>query len=116
LLHDIKIMKTSQNPRRGSDMIAITEKAKEQLEKTLRGNTVDHQKAMRIVTTASSERPLGFILDEEDEGDLVVESEEGKSVLLIGPALGAALEGTVIDYGETETESGFIIYKQGYIN
>jgi len=97
-------------------MIAITEKAKEKLEKALREKSLDTHKAIRIVTTASSESPLGFILDEEDEGDLVVEGEEGKSVLLIGPALGAALDGTVIDYGETETESGFIVYRQGYIN
>lgn len=97
-------------------MIAITTKAKEKLEEMLREHTTDSQKAMRIVTTSSSERPLGFILDEEDDRDLVIQSEEGRSVLLIGPSLGAALEGTVIDYGETEARSGFLVYKGTYIN
>ena len=97
-------------------MIAITSKAKEKLEEMLREHTTDSQKAMRIVTTSSSERPLGFILDEEDDRDLVIQSEEGRSVLLIGPALGAALEGTVIDYGETETRPGFVVYKKAYVN
>jgi Fe-S cluster assembly iron-binding protein IscA len=97
-------------------MIAITAKAKEKLEEILRQETTDRQKAMRIVTTASSDRPLGFIVDDEDESDLVIESEEGRCVLLIGPGMGAALEGTVIDYGETEAQQGFIVYKKTYIN
>ena len=97
-------------------MIAITAKAKEKLEEILRQQTKDRHKAMRIVTTPSSDRPIGFIVDEEDESDLVIETEEGRCVLLIGPGMGEALEGSVIDYGETETRSGFIVYKKGYIN
>ena len=97
-------------------MIVITAKAKEKLEEILRQETTDRHKAMRIITTPSSEKPLGFVVDEEDESDLVVESEEGRCVLLIGPGMGAALQGSVIDYGETETRPGFIVYKKGYIN
>ena len=97
-------------------MIAITAKAKEKLEEILRQETNDSKKAMRIVTTASSDSPLGFIVDDEDESDLVIESEEGRRVLLIGPVMGAALEGTVIDYGETGPRRGFLVYKKTYIN
>ena len=97
-------------------MIAITAKAKEKLEEILREETTDREKAMRIVTTTSSEKPLGFIVDEEEESDLVIESEEGRCVLLIGPGMGAALEGTVLDYGETEARRGFFVYKKTYIN
>ena len=116
-LHDkTKTRKSGESTLRGIDMIAITLKAKEKIEESLQEQTTDTEKAFRIITTGSIENPIGFILDKEVAEDLVVESEEGRSLLLIGPVLGDVLEGTVIDYGETQTESMFIIYKQGYIN
>ena len=97
-------------------MIAITLKAKEKIEESLREQTTDSEKAFRLISTGSIDKPIGFILDKEAEEDLVVGNEDGKSLLLIGPGLGEVLEGTVIDYGETQTESMFLIYKQGYVN
>jgi len=50
-------------------------------------------------------------LDKEKEADHVVESEEGRKVLLIGPLLAPVLEGKVIDYQETPQRVGFTISK-----
>jgi len=97
-------------------MIAITLKAKEKIEESLRTQTSDPEKAFRMVNTGSFDLPIGFILDEESEEDYVVENEEGRSILLIGPGLVEMLEGSIIDYGETQKEAMFLIYKQEYMN
>ena len=97
-------------------MIAITLRAKEKIEESLAEQPRDSEKAFRMITTGSVDQPIGFILDEESEEDFVVENEEGRSILLIGPVLVEMLQGAIIDYGETQTESMFMIYKQGYVN
>ena len=97
-------------------MIAITLRAKERIEESLLEENTDSEKAYRIISTGSEDKPMGFILDEEDEEDYVVVSDDGRSLLLIGPVLVKLLDGAIIDYGKTEMESMFVIYKQGYLN
>ena len=95
-------------------MVTVTAKAKEKLKELLQGRTTDPQEAMRIISSPLNPlnpEQLEFVLDKEKEADHVVESEEGRKVLLIGPLLAPVLEGKVIDYQETPQHVGFTISK-----
>ncbi|NIS69465.1 MAG: hypothetical protein GTO12_11095 [Proteobacteria bacterium] len=92
-------------------MVTVTAKAKEKLKELLQGRTTDPKEAMRIISSPSNPKQLEFVLDKEKEADHVVESEEGRKVLLIGPLVVPVLEGMVIDYQETSQRVGFTISK-----
>ena len=82
-------------------MLIVTGRAKARLVQALRQQTADPEKAIRLVLAPSPSRPLGFILDDQEEGDQVVNAEDGSKVLLMGPSVGAALDNSLIDYCET---------------
>ncbi|MFQ5988124.1 MAG: HesB/IscA family protein [Dehalococcoidia bacterium] len=90
-------------------MLTVTATAKEKLREELQGVEMDPEMAFRIIASPSMPNRLELVLDEEREGDQVVESEGGIKVLVIGPDLALALEGMVIDYQETPEGAGFTI-------
>ena len=92
-------------------MVTVTTKAKEKLKEVLQKRTMDPQEAMRIISFPLNPEQFEFVLDKEKEADHVVESEEGKKLLLIGPLLAPVLEEKVIDYQETPQRVGFTISK-----
>ena len=92
-------------------MVTVTAKAKEKLKELVQGRTTDPQEAMRIISSPLNTEQLEFVLDKEKEADHVVESEEGRKLLLIGPLLAPVLEEKVIDYQETPQGVGFTISK-----
>lgn len=92
-------------------MLTVTATAKEKLQETLQQHTTDPDVAIRIIPSRSKPRGLELALDKEREGDQIVESKEGKKVLLIGPDLALALKGMVMDYQETPGGVGFTISK-----
>ena len=92
-------------------MVTVTTKAKEKLKELVQERTTDPQEAMRIISFPLNPEQLEFILDKEKEADHVVESEEGRKLLLIGPLLAPVLEEKVIDYQETPQGVGFTISK-----
>jgi Fe-S cluster assembly iron-binding protein IscA len=92
-------------------VLTVTTTAKEKLKQALQKQTTDPEMAIRIVSSPSEPNGLELVLDKEKEGDQVVETEEGVSVLLIGPDLVSALEGFVVDYQETPEGADFTISK-----
>ena len=90
-------------------MLILTERAKTKLEESLRERAANPTKGIRLILLPLSERPLNFILDDEEQGDLVVKNERGANLLFVRPSLGPALDGMVIDYCETLMGSGFTI-------
>ena len=92
-------------------MLTVTTTAKEKFKEALETKTTDPEIAMRIILSPSKPNQLQLVLDKEKKGDQVVETEEGRKVLLIGAALGSALEEMVIDYRETTEGAGFTIEK-----
>jgi len=92
-------------------VVTVTTKAKEKLKELVQERTTDPQEAMRIISFPLNPEQLEFILDKEKEADHVVESEEGRKLLLIGPLLAPVLEEKVIDYQETPQGVGFTISK-----
>ena len=62
-------------------MLTVTGRAKARLVEALKQHTVDPDKAIRLVLAPSLSTPLGFILDEQEDGDLVVRAEDGSSAL-----------------------------------
>ena len=92
-------------------MVTVTPTAKEKLKEILQERTMDPQEAMRIIRFPLNPEQLEFVLDKEKEADHVVESEEGRKLLLIGPLLVLVLGEKVIDYQETPQRVGFTISK-----
>jgi Fe-S cluster assembly iron-binding protein IscA len=97
-------------------MVTVTGRAKERLVQALRKQTKDPDKAIRLVLAPSPFTPLGFILDEQEEGDQVVRAEDGSKVLLLGPSVGAALDHSLIDYCETELGAAFTLARLGPVH
>jgi len=92
-------------------VVTVTPTAKEKLKEILQERTMDPQEAMRIIRFPLNPEQLEFVLDKEKEADHVVESEEGRKLLLIGPLLVLVLGEKVIDYQETPQRVGFTISK-----
>jgi len=87
-------------------MLTVTAKAKDKLKEALQQQG-DSQMAFRIVPSPSNPGQLQVALDKPKEEDQVVETEDGKKLLLIGPDLVPTLDRIVMDYQETSQGSGF---------
>jgi Fe-S cluster assembly iron-binding protein IscA len=94
-------------------MLTVTGRAKARLVEALRQQTTDPDKAIRLVLAPSPTTPLGFILDDQEDGDQVVKAEDGSKVLLLGPSVGAALDSSMIDYCETAMGATFTLCRLG---
>ncbi|NIW10887.1 MAG: hypothetical protein GWN33_10195 [Gammaproteobacteria bacterium] len=92
-------------------MLTVTATAKEKLKETLQEQTTDPEEAIRLIPDPSDPNQLSFTLDKEKEGDHVVESEDGRKVLLVAPDLAPALGEMVMDYQETPEGAGYTISK-----
>jgi Fe-S cluster assembly iron-binding protein IscA len=92
-------------------MLTVTATAKEKLKESLQERTTDPEEAIRLLPDPSNQNRLQFTLDKEKEGDHVVESEDGRKVLLVAPDLAAALGEMVMDYQETPEGAGYTISK-----
>lgn len=103
-------------PRRGATVVILTERAKAKLEESIREKGASRRKGIRLVLTPLSEKPLNFILDEEETGDLVIRNHRGANLLFVRPALRSALDGMVIDYCETAMGCGFTLTMRPSVN
>ncbi len=97
-------------------MVTVTGKARKKLMETLRDQSEDPEKALRLVLAPSIQAPLGFVMDDPEAGDGTVESEEGVKILLIGPAVAAALRGVLIDYEDSPQGEGFTVSHMEPVN
>ena len=92
-------------------MLTVTATAKEKLKETLQERGADPEEAIRLIPDPSNPNQLSFTLDKENEGDHVVESEDGRKVLLVAPDLAPMLGEMVMDYQETPEGAGYSISK-----
>jgi len=97
-------------------MLTVTPRAKARLKQALRQQTANPDKAIRLILAPSLFAPFGFIVDQQEEGDHVIEAEDGSKVLIVAPAVGAALDESVMDYRETSLGSAFTLSKVGPVN
>ena len=65
-------------------MLTVTALAAGKLKEAIQAETTDHEVCIRIVPSPSMPNELVMILDKENDGDQVVESE-GVKILLLGP-------------------------------
>jgi len=86
----------------------VTAPAAGKLKEAIQAETTDPEVCIRIIPSPSKPNDLEMILDKENEGDQMVESE-GVKILLLSPDLAVALGGMVIDWKETPQGGGFTI-------
>jgi hypothetical protein len=82
----------------GGDMLTVTEQAKKKLREVLLDQTTNPKIAFRITPFFSEPTRFWLILDHETEGDLVIENEGGRNILLANSSLVPELEGMVLDH------------------
>ena len=92
-------------------MFKVTPQAKEKLKLVLQEKAQDPKVAFRVILNPLKPRQVDFILDKVREGDVVVESEHGRNLVLINSKLASKVKGLVLDYLETSRGSNFIISK-----
>jgi Fe-S cluster assembly iron-binding protein IscA len=80
-------------------MVEVTERAREELKKTLDAQSPQPQHGLRLALVGPDEFGLG--VDSEKDGDQVVQ-HEGSKVLMVQGALSQQLDGVTIDIHETE--------------
>jgi len=82
----------------GGDMLAVTKQAKKKLREILLDQTTNPKIAFRITPFCSEPTKFWLILDHEKEGDLIIENEGGRNILLANSSLAPELEGMVLDH------------------
>jgi Fe-S cluster assembly iron-binding protein IscA len=90
-------------------MIAVTERARQELKRILLDKVDNAQAGLRL--TAGDSGQLGLAIDIEMPGDQVVERDDSK-VLLVENGLALSLEGIAIDIEDTPEGPRLVIVKQ----
>lgn len=91
-------------------MLVVTERAKEELRAVLSDGVDEPELSLRLVASGAPGQ-FGLVPDMEKEGDLVVE-HEGIKVLLIDEELSALLETVTIDCQEGSEGPQLVIAKK----
>lgn len=90
-------------------MLTVTESAKQLLKETLQEHSDDPETGVRLSVNEGGQ--FGIVLDNEAEGDQIVE-HEGAKVLLIAPGLATALERNTLDVQDTDEGPKLVITKE----
>lgn len=90
-------------------MLTVTQRAKQELKKTLQDHTDDPEIGLRLVSERRGQ--WGFVLDREAQGDQVVE-HKGSKVLLVGHELAPQLNGITLDLRDTVDGRQLVLLKQ----
>ena len=88
-------------------MLEVTTSAKAKLEEILQLQQPEPGMAARLSASAEG-KELHLAWDRERQGDQVVRSEQGESLLLIGPDAAPMVVARVMDYQEPPQGSGFV--------
>lgn len=78
-------------------MLAVSDKAAGLLHESLDASKAEESQVLRLVQMSEG---LGLAVDEEREGDQVVEHDDSK-VLVIEPGISQALDGAILDTVDT---------------
>ena len=97
------------NPIISINKIVVTSNAKVKFKEVLQNQANYPEYLLRITVSSSNPGLLELVLDTEREGDLVINSDTGTKILLIGTDIIPELEGKIIDYRETPHNRGFVV-------
>lgn len=81
-------------------MLSVTSAAKEKLKNDLQAERKAPDSLVRLAPASDDPNKLGFTLDTEKKGDLVIEDNEGEKLLLIDEDVKSVLTGAVLDYAD----------------
>ena len=90
-------------------MLTVTEGAKQLLKETLREHSEDPETGIRLSVKEGGQ--FGIELDNESEGDQVVEYD-GDKVLLVSPGMATVLEGVKLDIQDTDEGQKLVVQKE----
>ena len=90
-------------------MLTVTEGAKQLLKETLLDLSDDPEAGLRLSMKPPGQ--LGIVLDEEAEGDQVVE-HEGSKVLLVAYELAPVVDGVTLDVQDTPEGPKLVVVKE----
>ena len=90
-------------------MLTVTKEAKLLLKETLTKHSEDPQTGIRLSVNAGGQ--FTIVLDNESEGDQVVE-HDGAKVLLVSSGLATDLEGSTLDVRDTQEGRKLFLSKE----
>ncbi len=90
------------------DVLTVTPPAAGRLREAILAKTTDPDLCFRLIPSPTKPNQLKMTLDRKKEGDLVVE-KEGVRILVISPEMIPELRGMVIDYQDRPEGGGFTI-------
>ena len=91
-------------------MLKVTEAATEELHRILGTSNIDQGKYLRLATPPewTGQGDFGIVIDENREGDVVIEVE-GQMLLLISGSIAESLSDSVFDFKDTPQGVGFTL-------
>ncbi len=90
-------------------MFTVTSRAKTKLKNDLIKELEENIGFARVIYSPSNPARIGFEIDNENEGDLVIPDNEGQKLLLLSPDMNSTLRSFVLDYMEDHDDRRFII-------
>jgi Fe-S cluster assembly iron-binding protein IscA len=90
-------------------MLTVTEEAKQLLKETLQKHSEDPETGIRL--SVKEEGQFSIILDNQSEGDQVVE-HEGAKVLMVSPDLANDLTDSILDVRDTQEGKKLFLSKE----
>ncbi len=90
-------------------MFTVTSKAKNKLKNDLITELEKNHGFARVIYSPSDPARIGFEIDNENEGDLVIPDNEGQKLLLLSPDMTSILRAFILDYAEEVNNSTFIM-------
>ena len=90
--------------------LTVTALAGRKIKEAIQAKMTDPEMSFRLIPYPSKPNQWKMVLDKEEEGDQIVESE-GVKILLLSPEVVPMLEGMVIDCQETSQGGGLTISK-----
>jgi Fe-S cluster assembly iron-binding protein IscA len=91
-------------------MLQVTTEAARELRERLQAARAENDTSFRVVQSISNPDELCMAPDREKEGDVVVESE-GRKILLLDADIALLLDDYTIDYRRAPDTEGFVTVK-----
>ena len=90
-------------------MLTVTDEAKQLLKETLEKHSDNPETGIRL--SVKDEGQFSIVLDNESEGDQVVE-HEGSKVLMVSSQLATDLSGSILDVRDTQEGKKLFLSKE----
>ncbi|MBD3321918.1 MAG: hypothetical protein GF350_12550 [Chitinivibrionales bacterium] len=92
-------------------MLNVSENAKQHLQELLKSKSDDPKTVIRIISTPQEQGKLKMVIDEPQNEDNLIQSDQGENILAFDSKLMSVLDGKVLDYSDEDKDAAFTLSK-----